>query len=58
MANDVNLDQKLTKPEDIARQIAALLEDIRFGSVEIVVHDGRIVQIDKHEKFRVKTTDK
>lgn len=58
MANDVNLDQKLTKPEDIARQITALLEDIRFGSVEIVVHDGRIVQIDKHEKFRVKTTDK
>ncbi len=37
----------------IALQIAAILQDIRFGSVEVVVHDGRVVQIDKRERFRV-----
>ncbi|MDP2200538.1 MAG: YezD family protein [Methylicorpusculum sp.] len=34
-------------------RVLTLLEGIRFGSLEIVVHDGRIVQIDKREKFRV-----
>ncbi|MBL7684456.1 MAG: YezD family protein [Deltaproteobacteria bacterium] len=25
---------------------------IRFGSIEITVHEGKVVQIDKKEKFR------
>lgn len=41
---------------DIARQIAAMLKDIRFGSIEVVVHDGRVVQIDKRERFRINPT--
>ncbi|WP_305907862.1 YezD family protein [Methylomarinum sp. Ch1-1] len=48
----------LSKPEnhnEIAIQILSILQDIRFGSIEIVVHDGRVVQIDKHEKYRIKT---
>ncbi len=43
---------KTTQTQEIVRQIVPLLKDIRFGSVEIVIHDGRIVQIDRHEKFR------
>lgn len=39
--------------KDIALQIATLLKDIRFGSVEVVIHDGRVVQIDKRERFRI-----
>jgi hypothetical protein len=39
--------------KQIALQIADILQDIRFGSVEVVVHDGRVVQIDKRERFRV-----
>ncbi len=38
---------------EIVQHLASILKSIRFGSIEIVVHDGRIVQIDKHEKFRV-----
>ncbi|MGR8932022.1 MAG: YezD family protein [Gammaproteobacteria bacterium] len=45
---------KATDNSDLTEQIVSLLQGIRFGSVEIVVHDGRIVQIDKHEKFRLK----
>ena len=41
---------------ELTEQIVSLLQGIRFGSVEIVVHDGRIVQIDKHEKFRLKSS--
>lgn len=38
---------------EIALQIAEILRDIRFGSIEVVVHDGRVVQIDKRERFRL-----
>ncbi|QBC29894.1 DUF2292 domain-containing protein [Methylomonas sp. LW13] len=39
--------------KEIALQIATIVQDIRFGSVEVVIHDGRIVQIDKRERFRL-----
>lgn len=39
--------------------LTASLQGLRFGSIEIVVHDGQIVQIDRLEKFRLdKTTRK
>ena len=47
---------KSDQTHELAQQIACVLQDIQFGSIEIVVHDGRIVQIDKHEKFRIKNT--
>jgi len=55
MINEVDTDYlKLSQSQDITQHIASILQGIRFGSIEIVVHDGRIVQIDKHEKFRLK----
>ena len=47
---------KVLKSDDhkeIALQIATILQEIRFGSIEIVIHEGRVVQIDKRERFRV-----
>lgn len=44
---------KLIQSQNIAQLIESLLQDIRFGSIELVVHEGRVVQIDKHEKFRL-----
>ncbi|MEW6039503.1 MAG: YezD family protein [Pseudomonadota bacterium] len=41
-----------TTPEIQAARIIEALNGIRFGSVEITVHDGRIVQIERREKFR------
>lgn len=40
---------------DIIRQILTALEGLRFGSIEIVVHDGRIVQLERREKVRMAT---
>ena len=36
------------------RKIENILETLRFGSVEIVVHEGRVVQIERREKLRVR----
>jgi hypothetical protein len=30
-----------------------VLQTMRFGSVEFVIHDGRVVQIDRKEKLRI-----
>lgn len=35
--------------------ILQAIDQIRYGSVEIVIHDSRIVQIEKCEKVRFET---
>ena len=39
----------------LEQTIIAALKDLRFGSVEIVVHDSKVVQIERREKMRVDT---
>ena len=36
----------------ILREILAALHGLKFGSVEITVHNGQLVQIERKEKFR------
>ncbi len=38
--------------ETVRRQVGSL----RFGLVQVVVHDSRVVQIEKTEKIRVEPT--
>lgn len=53
----------MNEPKDILRSFSAeeqtlisevlvVLKQIRFGSVEIVVHDGDVVQFERREKVR------
>ncbi len=37
----------------IVERIEAAVRGLRYGSVELHVHDGRIVQIERREKFRL-----
>ena len=37
----------------ILREIQAVLQNLRFGSVEITVHNAQVVQIERKEKFRL-----
>jgi hypothetical protein len=37
---------------EIAKQIAAALQGIRYGSVEITIHESRVVQVERKEKLR------
>ena len=39
--------------DDVVRQILDALKGIRFGSVEIVIHEGRVVQIERTERSRL-----
>lgn len=43
--------KKISKEE--LERISAFLEEIQYGSVTIVIHDGKIVQIEKNEKLRL-----
>ena len=52
------LDEALTPPPDavngdLLARIAASVRGIRYGSVELVLHDGRVVQIERKEKLRL-----
>jgi hypothetical protein len=51
-ANVENIDLKKQRAAEIASRIGQMLEDIRFGSIEIVIHDGKVVQIERREKLR------
>lgn len=35
------------------QKIKALIESIQFGSVTVIIQDGKIIQIDKQEKLRL-----
>ena len=48
--------EKSTEPavlEVALRQIAEAARSIRYGSIEVVIHEGRIVQIERREKIRI-----
>jgi hypothetical protein len=46
MATNFNFDEVWKE------RIAASLDGMRFGTVEITVHEGRIVQIERRERVR------
>jgi len=37
--------------------IQEAVESIRFGVVQLIIQDGRVVQIDKTEKIRLRHSD-
>jgi hypothetical protein len=51
---DMNADvHRLDETEfKLAERIVQALRGLRYGSVEIVVHDGRVVQFERRERVR------
>jgi hypothetical protein len=39
--------------EEILRELAQAIGQLRFGSLEITVHEGRVTQIERREKVRL-----
>lgn len=39
--------------EETLQIIKEFIEDIRFGSVTIIVQDGKVIQLEKQEKRRL-----
>lgn len=48
-----NIMKKTEVTKDELLKIKAFIEDIRFGSVTVIVQDGKVVQIEKQEKLRL-----
>jgi len=38
---------------DLEKVVRDALKAIRFGTVTLVVQDGRVIQVDKNEKIRI-----
>lgn len=39
---------------DLEKKVREALREIRFGTVTLVIQDGRVIQIDKNEKIRLR----
>ncbi|MBL8501756.1 MULTISPECIES: YezD family protein [Nitrosomonas] len=61
MTTDSGLEQKIVAnndpikkiPVEVAQEILRAVANIEYGSIEIVIHDNRVVQIECREKIRV-----
>ena len=43
----------LSGEDEVIRQIIEAVQSVRFGQVQIIIQDSRVVQIDKTEKVRL-----
>jgi hypothetical protein len=48
-----NREKPSTANGDLVRQILDAIESVRYGQVQIIIQDSRVVQIDKTEKLRL-----
>ena len=39
--------------KELERLVRDTLQSIRFGTVTLVIQDGRVIQVDKNEKIRL-----
>ena len=44
---------EVQEESNVLREIHVALQNLRFGSVEVTVHNGQVVQIERKEKFRL-----
>jgi hypothetical protein len=45
-------DDSLPLPPALLRELRQALRSIRYGAIELVIHDGRVVQLERREKVR------
>jgi hypothetical protein len=46
-------EQKLTQPErELLKEMVLATREIRYGSIVLTIHDGRIVEVSKTERVR------
>jgi len=52
-AADDGRDDPLPLPLALHRELRRALRSIRYGAIELVIHDGRVVQLEWREKVRL-----
>ncbi|HYN53785.1 MAG TPA: YezD family protein [Methylotenera sp.] len=53
-ASKTSRDDSSDVSQEILRAVESLRQGSGFGSIEIVLHEGRVTQIEKREKLRFK----
>ncbi|MGN0427668.1 MAG: YezD family protein [Agathobacter sp.] len=48
------MDENEKVSKEAIQKIKEFIESVQFGSVNIIIQDGRIIQIEKNEKIRLK----
>jgi len=48
-------DDQLPLSQGLLQELRQALRSIRYGAIELVIHDGRVVQLERHEKVRFDT---
>ncbi|MBM4762832.1 YezD family protein [Bacillus sp. B15-48] len=41
--------------QEVSQYVEQMLKNIKFGSVTLVIQDGKVVQIEKNEKVRLQS---
>jgi hypothetical protein len=54
MQSEIAAEFKEQWSNELELKIRKALREIRFGTVTLVIQDGRVIQIDKSEKIRLK----
>ena len=45
-------EDQIPLPPALLRELRHALRSIRYGAIELVIHDGRVVQLERREKVR------
>ena len=45
-------DDPIPLPPSLLEELVEALRSIRYGAIELVIHDGRVVQLERREKVR------
>jgi hypothetical protein len=53
--SDAGPDDALPLAPALLRELRRALLAIRYGAIELVIHDGRVVQLERREKVRFDT---
>ncbi|ADU27245.1 YezD family protein [Ethanoligenens harbinense] len=40
--------------EEIAEQLLQYIQSVQYGSVTVIIQDGKVIQIEKNEKVRLR----
>ncbi len=49
---DAGHDSSIPLPPLLLRELVDALRSIRYGAVELVIHEGRVVQLERRERVR------
>lgn len=54
MKGDCWLDKRQKELNGLMERLDEMLQTLAYGSITIIVQDGKVVQLEKHEKMRIR----